>query len=139
MNKNGHHYLVGVVSYGRGCARPEYPGVYSNVYHYLPWINKVVGDRKEQKMEMTTNESQNSIIISSNEIPTIRPVTTTTTTTPPPPPPPPKGLYILILWVLGGVSVVFKKNNFFFIFHCYFIVILPGYQHRVKIDQFSID
>merc|ERR1712212_839768 len=90
VNRNGHHYLVGVVSYGRGCARPEYPGVYSKVYHYLPWINQVVGEKKQTETEITTNESQNSIIISSNEIPTIRPVTTTTTTTPPPPPPPPK-------------------------------------------------
>jgi len=85
--KNGHHYLVGVVSYGRGCARPEYPGVYSNVLHYLSWINSVVGQRKKPETEDTTNDSFNSVKIPSKRPPTIFPQTTTP---PPPPTPPPR-------------------------------------------------
>ena len=39
-NENGKAVLVGVVSFGFGCAEPRIPGVYARVTHVLSWIKE---------------------------------------------------------------------------------------------------
>ena len=41
--REGVPTLIGLVSWGLGCARPDYPGVYTDIRFYREWIIEKIG------------------------------------------------------------------------------------------------
>ena len=39
--------IIGVTSYGSGCAHPDYPGVYARVTEVKSWIQSVASDTQD--------------------------------------------------------------------------------------------
>lgn len=38
QNEDGSSFLGGIYSWGYGCAKPGYPGIYTEVSHFIDWI-----------------------------------------------------------------------------------------------------
>lgn len=52
-------YQLGLVSFGHGCANSQYPGVYTRISYYMPWILKIVEGRVSGHHSLGYNKSPN--------------------------------------------------------------------------------
>ena len=46
-NSDGEYELIGIVSWGYGCAESGYPGVYSKIHSKLDWFFGYIGEPEE--------------------------------------------------------------------------------------------
>merc|ERR1711990_609914 len=74
--ENGKYVLLGVVSYGSGCAT-EHPGVYARVQGFLPWMKKIIADGECSSSSSGTPASTASSPTTAGATTTAAPATTT--------------------------------------------------------------
>ena len=53
---DGSYSQIGVVSWGEGCARQGYPGVYTRLTALLPWLNKAIHSKPGPGKQLILND-----------------------------------------------------------------------------------
>ncbi|KAL6476713.1 hypothetical protein MHYP_G00152120 [Metynnis hypsauchen] len=81
--QSGVWIQAGIVSYGIGCAQPNYPGMYIRVSRYQAWINQQITSNHPGFVTFTSTGTDGDLSVSCAGLPTVRKNTTVSTTASP--------------------------------------------------------
>ncbi|XP_030591273.1 transmembrane protease serine 9-like [Archocentrus centrarchus] len=105
IKQNSRWIQAGIVSFGEGCASPNFPGVYTRVSWYQTWINSQITSNQPGFITFTSSGTDSDLSVSCTGLPPLTTITTTVTLPLTPPQPLVCGQAPRNFHILGGTSV----------------------------------